>query len=177
MSKKTNKKKNKKEKVNDIKLDINQENKQEFKPVQEETKKEEPEVEEEYRITEEEKVYNLKHSKIRIIIQYFIPLIIDIVLALKYIPTQNNYLLIPFSIVMLITLYGWDSATRTCPKCKKWNSVNWSKSENAVRITTEEKRTLFGRKKEKQIKEKIKKVKGRCKNCGNMCESEKNKIF
>ena len=133
--------------------------------------------EEEYRITEEEKVHNLKISRIRTTVQYILPLIINIIIAIKYIPTQNNWLLIPFSIVMMFILYGWDCATRTCPKCKKWNAVNWTKSENVVKVTTEETKTIFGKKKEKNKKEKVRKLEGRCSNCGNMCESQRNKIF
>ena len=66
---------------------------------------------------------NQKKSKIRLIFLYIIPLIIAVVLGFVYIPTQKNILLLPFGIMFLITLFGWDGSTRTCTKCKKWNAT------------------------------------------------------
>ena len=72
-------------------------------------------------IDKEEYERNEKESKRNKIILYYIPLICIIILAIIYIGTNNKYILIPFAIFFLTFLFGMDSNSRTCEKCKKWN--------------------------------------------------------
>ena len=121
---------------------------------------------------------NQKKSKIRLIFLYIIPLFIAIVLGFIYIPTQKNILLLPFGCMFLITLFGWDGSTRTCTKCKKWNSTVGIDSK--VTREMEEVKVKGFLKKEKvkrrQVKHTINKFE--CKNCGHIVEKDtKSKSF
>lgn len=138
-------------------------------------------------VSEKSRSYNLNRSRKLSLFLYFIPLAILIVIGLIYIPTHNNLLLIPFAILMFIVLFGHDDSSRTCPNCKKWNSVVWTENKNVVRTTvkkTEVNSPLFFKKKNgkrkvktKEIKTHITKFKGQCQNCGFHVETERKRLF
>ena len=48
---------------------------------------------------------------------YRIPITIEIILALIYIPTSNHILLIPISLIFILVLYGIDCHQRICKYC------------------------------------------------------------
>lgn len=129
------------------------------------------------KMSDDEKIENQKNSKNKTILQYIIPLVLTIIVALIYIPTHNNILLIPFGILMFVVLFGWDSSTRTCRNCKKWNSIMWIKSEKIRRKTNVKKRSVIRKDKMKQVTEKVIILRGKCKNCECEYELERNRIF
>ena len=129
------------------------------------------------KISEEEKAENQKQSKNKTMIMYLIPLVSMIIIAIIYIITQISFLLILFGVLMFITLWGWDSSTRTCCECKKWNSAIWIKTERLSRKTTIKKKSLIKKGKTKEIMEKYTRLTGRCKNCECEFEIEKNSII
>lgn len=123
-------------------------------------------------IDEKTKKENQKEANKKTLIMYLIPLIILIVLGISYIFTQLNILLIPFAILMFIVLIGWDGSTRTCPNCKKWNSIIWIKNENFSK--TEK---ITKNKKVKKTKKKYTINQGKCKNCDLIYETKKQRII
>ena len=126
-------------------------------------------------IDKEEYERNEKESKRNKIILYYIPLICIIILAIIYIGTNNKYILIPFAIFFLIFLFGMDSNSRTCEKCKKWNSIVWIKSNIEVKDKIITKKGITGKEKSKKQKERIDRNTGKCTNCGNEVSKEKIK--
>ena len=129
------------------------------------------------KVSNTEKNENEKYSKKRMIIQYIIPLIILIIVAIIYIPTQINILLIAFAILMFITLWGWDSSSRVCRNCKKWNSVAWIKTERISRKTNVKKKSLLNKNKKKTVEVKITRLTAKCNNCECEYEVEKNRLI
>ena len=127
----------------------------------------------ERKISKNEIEKNEKISKRNKLYMYTIPLIIIILLAIIYIPTNNNYLLIPFAIVFLIFLFGWDSNQRTCSECKKWNSVIWTNNKVDIQTTTKQKKNLIGKTVTKNVRKKITISTGKCTNCGKENTVEK----
>lgn len=128
-------------------------------------------------VSKEEYEQNQKSSKSKMIIFYIIPLILLIIIAIVYIPTHYNPLLVPFAILMFLIMFGWDGSTRTCPKCKKWNSVIWTKVENKRRYEIKKKKRFLRKEKEVQVPIKIRHQEGKCKNCGHIFDIEKNTII
>ena len=126
----------------------------------------------ERKISDEEIKQNEKETKIRIWLMYRLPIIIDIILAIIYIPTVWNILLIPLVISFVFTLYGWDSHQRICEKCKKWNGTVIISSENSVKKKTITKQNLIGKDKTKEKNELVNKIKTKCLNCGHVEEKE-----
>lgn len=126
-------------------------------------------------IDKEEYERNEKESKRNKIILYYIPLICIIILAIIYIGTNNKYILIPFAIFFLIFLFGMDSNSRTCEKCKRWNSIVWIKSNIEVKDKIITKKGITGKEKSKKQKERIDRNTGKCTNCGNEVSKEKIK--
>lgn len=123
-------------------------------------------------VSKEEIEQNEKDTKIKTWLMYRLPIIIDIILSLIYIPTMWNILLIPLVISFIFTLYGWDSHQRICKKCKKWNGTVLISSDNSIRKKTITKQTLIGKDKIKEKNELVNKVKTKCLNCGYMDEKE-----
>ena len=128
-------------------------------------------------INEVTKSENEKISKKNIIYLYISPLVLLIVTGIAYVLMQNNFFLIFFAIFMFIILWGWDGSSRTCPSCKKWNSVVWIKNEKRVRKTKITKKNFLKKETTKTMKEKYLKVTGKCKNCDCEYETEKNIMF
>lgn len=120
---------------------------------------------------------NQKNTKKKMIIQYLIPLILLIIVAIIYIPTQKNILLIPFAILMLIVLFGHDASSRSCPHCKKWNSVIWEKTEKKTKNIPVTKKNILGKKKDTEVKRKYVVNTGKCRNCGYTFEKEQERII
>lgn len=129
--------------------------------------------EDEKNISKEKIEANQKESKRKMVIQYFIPLVLLIIVALIYIPLQKNVILIPFSILTLITLFGWDASTRTCPKCKKWNSVIWERIEKKREKMNKSKKNVLGKNKNVVEIKKYRIIHKKCTNCGHKFESER----
>ena len=127
----------------------------------------------ERKIREDEKEKNEKISKRNKTYMYTIPLIIIIMLAIFYIPTNNNYLLIPFGIFFLIFLFGWDANQRTCKECKKWNSIIWINNKVDIRTTPKQKKNLIGKTVTKNERKKVTISTGKCTNCGKENTIEK----
>ena len=100
-----------------------------------------------------------------------------VITGIIYIPTQKNILLIPFAILMFIVLFGHDASTRTCPNCKKWNSVIWEHVERKTKKEKITKKNIVGKKVEKDIKRKYVEYSGKCKNCGHTFKKETEKII
>ena len=120
----------------------------------------------ERKISKKEIEKNEKKSRKNKLFMYTIPLIIIILLAIIYIPTNNNYLLIPFAIFFLIFLFGWDSNQRTCSECKKWNSIIWTESKVDIQTTAKQKKNLIGKTVTKNVRKKRTISTGKCTNCG-----------
>ena len=116
----------------------------------------------ERKISKNEIEKNEKISKRNKLYMYTIPLIIIILLAIIYIPTNNNYLLIPFAIVFLIFLFGWDSNQRT-----------WTNNKVDIQTTTKQKKNLIGKTVTKNVRKKITISTGKCTNCGKENTVEK----
>ena len=126
-------------------------------------------------VSQKEIKQNEKISKRNKILIYTIPLTLIIIIAIIYILTNNNYLLIPFGIIFLIFLFGWDSNQRTCKECKKWNSIIWTDSKIILKTTKNQKKNILGKEKTKSVKEKITRNVGKCTNCGKEITIEKNR--
>ena len=124
-------------------------------------------------ISKEEMENNLKVSKKRVILLYTIPLILIIIIALVYLITQINWLLIPFAVLMLVTLFGWDGGDRTCPNCKKWNAVSWGNAKADTRVKKIKKKDMFGREKEVEKKQIKRRFEGKCNNCNYEFEKDR----
>ena len=124
-------------------------------------------------ISKEEIESNLKIAKKRIILLYTIPLVLIVIVALAYLITQINWLLIPFAVLMLITLFGWDSGDRTCPNCKKWNAVSWGDSKSETKVKKVKKKDMLGREKVIEKKQIKRRFEGKCNNCGYEFEKER----
>ena len=118
---------------------------------------------------------NEKNANKYKMIFYTIPLILMIILAIIYIFTSIHYLLIPFSIVFLMFLFGWDARQRTCIYCKKWNSLVWTDSQIVLKTTKTKTKNFLGKDKEKNKREKINKLTGKCTFCGKEELREKSK--
>jgi hypothetical protein len=123
-------------------------------------------------VSQKEIEENEKDSKIKTWLMYRLPIILDIILAVIYIPTAWNILLIPLVISFVFTLYGWDSHQRICEKCKKWNGTVMISSDNSVRKKKITKQNLIGKDKVKEKNELVNKVKTKCLNCGHIEEKE-----
>lgn len=120
---------------------------------------------------------NENESKKWALILYVIPLVIIIVIAIIYIITQKNILLIPFGILMFVVLFGGDCSSRTCPKCKKWNSVSWTKTEKRIKKYTETKKNFLKKDVKKETKQKYMLLGGKCKVCDCEYETKKNRFL
>lgn len=112
-------------------------------------------------------------SKKRLIFLYIVPIVGTILIACIYIPTQNNFLLIPFGVCFLVTLFGWDGSTRMCKKCGKWNSLVTIKANKKTIQKTKKYKTITGKEKEKIIKIKHEITQHECRNCGQIIEKDK----
>lgn len=121
---------------------------------------------------EKQIVENEKKSKTLTIWLYIIPLICAVIIAIAYILTQLNILLIIFAVLMFIILFGWDGSTRTCPECKRWNAIVWIKSEKQTREIEKENKG-----KKQKSKEKITKMEGKCRYCNKIVHTEKKRII
>ena len=120
---------------------------------------------------------NKKESTKKAMMLYTVPLAIIVIVGIAYIFTQINILLFIFAPFMFIVLWGGDSSSRTCPKCKKWNSVTWNKTERRVRTETIKTKGMFNKEKSKTIKHKYLKLGGKCNSCNCEFETEKNRII
>ena len=99
------------------------------------------------KLDESEVKNNLKYTRKMLILTYILPLIISIIIALIYLFTQKNFLLIPFAIFVLVVLFGADSTSRVCPSCKKWNSVTVIKHVSKTKVIKEKSKGMFNKKK------------------------------
>ena len=126
----------------------------------------------ERKIGKEELEENEKDYKKKKLLIYTTPLISIIVIAIIYIFTNIHYLLIPFGILFLIFLYGWDSNQRTCPECKKWNSIIWTDTKVIVETAEKPKKGLLGKYK---LNKRITRNVGKCTNCGKEITIEKQR--
>ncbi len=126
-------------------------------------------------VSEKIKQNNQKDSNFKKVVLYGIPLVTTIAIGIIYIPTSNHILLIPFGILLLITLFGWDSNSRTCPRCKKWNSILWIKNDNIIDKSSVKTKSFFGKEKTKFDKRYITKSTGKCKECGYTYTKEKTR--
>ncbi len=128
------------------------------------------------KLSKEEIKENEKETKIKMIIQYITPLSLAIIAGILYIALQNILVLCAFGAFMFLVLWGGDCSSRTCPSCKKWNSITWIKTERRIRETKYTK-TILKYKLKKTKKYKYMKLGGRCKNCGCEFESEKDRMI
>lgn len=128
-------------------------------------------------ISKKEIAYNDKKTKKLFIFMYLIPLVLLIVIGIIYIPLHNNLLLIPFAILMFIVLFGHDGFIRTCPHCKKWNSVVFIENKNIIKKSKKTSKNLFGKQTVKEVKERKRKFKGECQNCYFTIETERKRLF
>ena len=126
-------------------------------------------------VSKEEIGQNEKETKKKTWALYRLPIIVTAILALIYIPTSQHLLLIPIALVFVVVLYGWDSHSRICPYCKKWNSTVTLNAETVLRKNQVVKKNLFGKDKTKEKKDIVNKTKNKCLNCGHIQEIEKVK--
>ena len=126
-------------------------------------------------VSKEEIGQNEKETKKKTWALYRLPIIVTAILALIYIPTSQHLLLIPIALVCVVVLYGWDSHSRICPYCKKWNSTVTLNAETVLRKNQVVKKNLFGKDKTKEKKDIVNKTKNKCLNCGHIQEIEKVK--
>ena len=116
---------------------------------------------------------NEKISKRNKMCMYTIPLILLIIIVIIYILTYNHFLLIPFGIIFLIFLFGWDFNQRTCKECKKWNAIIWIDNNVVIKKSSAKKKNIIGKEVTKNIREKVTKSIGKCTNCGKEITIEK----
>ena len=128
-------------------------------------------------ISEEEIQANQKDSKKKLYLIYLIPLGIAIVLAIVYILLRGILWLILFSVVAAVVVFGWDTCNRTCPRCKKWNTVSWVGYKKIEKTTNIKVKTLFGKGKTKDKVEKVRRSTGRCTHCNHTFEKESKSFF
>ena len=74
-------------------------------------------------VSQEEIKKNELETKKKTWLFYRVPIVLVIILALIYIATYQNLLLIPIAIIFVVVLYGWDCHSRICQNCKKWNAT------------------------------------------------------
>ncbi len=115
---------------------------------------------------------NEKEAKKLTTLLYTVPLVLAIIVAFIYIFTQLNFLLIIFAILMFVILFGWDGSTRTCPECKKWNAIIWTKVDKETREVQSKNKG-----KKKSSKEKITKMEGTCKYCKKTVNTERKRFI
>lgn len=115
---------------------------------------------------------NEKEAKKLTTLLYTVPLVLAIIVAFIYIFTQLNFLLIIFAILMFVILFGWDGSTRTCPECKKWNAIIWTKVDKETREVQSKNKG-----KKKSSKEKITKMEGKCKYCQKTVNTERKRFI
>ena len=120
---------------------------------------------------------NDKRAKRLFLLLYFLPLALLIIIAIIYIPSHNNLLLVPFAFLMFIVLFGHDGSIRTCPHCKKWNSVVFTENKNIIRTKKETIKNVVGKEKVKETKLRLKRFKGECQNCGFVVNTEKKRLL
>lgn len=123
-------------------------------------------------VTQKEIKENEKDTKKKEWLLYRIPIIIDSILALIYILTSNNILLIPISIIFVLVLYGIDCHQRICKKCKKWNSTVILKDEKVLQTKKVTKKNLIRKDKTKEEKNILNIKQTKCINCGYIHETE-----
>ena len=123
-------------------------------------------------ISQKEIDANTKESKTYMVCMYVVPAAILVCVAVAYLITSQHLLLIPFAILLLIALFGWDGSDRVCPKCKKFNGVKWISTKNLVRKTT-----ITKKKKTVEKKKNFRRVHGKCIHCGYDFEKDKNRLF
>ena len=123
-------------------------------------------------VSQKEIEENEKKTKMKNWLLYRIPIAITVILALIYIPTNNNILLIPIALIFIVVLYGIDCHQRICEHCKKWNATVTLKTDNFLRTTKVTKKNLFKKDKIKEKKNLVKKVEKKCLNCGHVYEKE-----
>ena len=70
-------------------------------------------------VSQKEIEENEKETKMKNWLLYRIPIATTVILALIYIPTNNNILLIPIALIFIVVLYGIDCHQRICEHCKK----------------------------------------------------------
>ena len=129
----------------------------------------------ERKLNEEEVKQNEEESKRKKMLMYTLPIIIFVIIGVIYISTNIHYLLIPFAIVFLIFLFGWDANQRTCTESKKWNSLIWIDNKIIVRKIEKQKKNFLGKEKVKNVREKVSISTGKCKNCGKEITFEKSR--
>lgn len=123
-------------------------------------------------VTEDEINKNKKETNKKTWLFYRIPIILDIILVVIYVPTAKNILLIPIAILFIFVLYGIDCHQRICKHCKKWNSTVTLLSERVLRKTKTKKQNLFGKDKVKEKKNIVDKAQLKCLNCGYKYDKE-----
>lgn len=128
-------------------------------------------------ISDEEYKANQKDSKKKLYMLYLIPMGIAIILAIVYILLRGILWLILFSVVAAVVVFGWDTCNRTCPKCKKWNSVTWVEFKKVEKTTNVQVKTLFGKGKTKNKVVKVRRSTGKCTHCNHKFEKENKSLF
>lgn len=128
-------------------------------------------------VSENEIKKNNKIYKRNKLVLYSIPLVLVIINAIIYLLTNNNIFLIIFGITLFILLFGWDGNSRTCTKCKKWNSLIWIKNKNIIKVHYKNTKNIFGKLQEKAKEERLNQKEGKCINCGNIERIEKRRII
>ena len=128
-------------------------------------------------ITDEEYQANQKDSKKKLYLLYIIPLVIAIALAIVYILLRGILWLILFSVVAAVVVFGWDTCNRTCPRCKKWNTISWVGYKKIEKTTNIKVKTLFGKGKTKDKVEKIRRSTGKCTHCNHTFEKDSKSLF
>ena len=123
-------------------------------------------------VTEKEIEENKKETKKKEWLLYRVPIILDSILALIYILTSNNILLIPISIIFALVLYGIDCHQRICKKCKKWNSTIMLKDGKLLQTKKVTKKNVLGKDKVKEEKNILSRKQSKCINCGYIHETE-----
>ena len=123
-------------------------------------------------VSEQEIKENEKITKRNTWLLFRIPIILDIILAVIYIPTSNNILLIPIAIIFVLILYGLDCHQRICEHCKKWNGTVVLNSESVIRTSKVTTKNLFNKDKIKQKKNIVNKTQSKCLNCGHESKKE-----
>ena len=123
-------------------------------------------------LTEEEIKKNEKETSKKTWIFYRVPIILEIILVVIYVPTAKNIILIPIALLFALILYGIDCHQRICPRCKKWNSSVTLISERVLRRTKTKKQNVFGKDKVKEKKNIVDKTQSKCLNCGYKYDKE-----